>query len=135
MINEPLHSPIIFETPSAAAVALGMDDNQYREYLSWRIDLQTLCFQLVTYEKETSEDIKASWQIKIYDQLETINRRATQFPMQPLPDNLRASGDYMGLSVPGASGDVWCLPNVQMKLISMFDSAISTVDTPREISG
>ena len=57
----------------------GMTPEEYREYLSWRIQIQVLAMLLS--DKSTPKS-------KIMDQLVAINHRADCFRVQPLPDDL-----------------------------------------------
>jgi hypothetical protein len=57
----------------------GMTFEEYLEYQSWRIEIQVLAMLLA--DKSTPKS-------QIINHLVAINRRATCFPVQPLPEDI-----------------------------------------------
>jgi hypothetical protein len=101
-------SPALPQVPFTVPI-LGMTPEEYREYLSWRIQIQVLAMLLS--DKSTPKS-------KIMDQLVTINHRANCFPVQPLPDDLRTTA--LEFTDPGGQPGILCMPLLIRRLWELF---------------
>lgn len=89
-LSDPSVSSALPHVPLTVPIP-GMKFEEYLEYQSWRIEIQVLVMLLV--DKSTPKS-------KIIDHLVAINRRATRFPVQPLPDKLSTTA--LGLTDPNS---------------------------------
>jgi hypothetical protein len=88
----------------------GLTQEQYREYLSWRGDLQMVFTYVWDWKCATSGGERAEARRHILNVMVRANETADRFPTQPMPGDIRAPrGDKPFINIAELLADLYLI--------------------------